>query len=262
MKATQPSQSPAVEDASPVVEVESWTNGSYSRNYRLKWHRDVPEGTKLYATPQRCAVDIPEWMHPRTADLVLRFSSALAKKLGAAQRKYGYGDGWAENDWMDECREQLLEHVRKGDPRDVAAYCAFLWHHGERTDLPMHKHVDIGTLALSTDVAARQLAQLDGGIPGAEVVAYAMPGECRIEKVTNRDGRASWAVRRRSAVLNKQGEFEYEPLPSNRDDAFLQRCRFDSALEAANACREALQEDGGCAGQDPGRGDSGLGTPE
>jgi hypothetical protein len=26
-----------------------------------------------------------------------------------------------------------LEHVAKGDPRDVAAYCAFLWHHGERT---------------------------------------------------------------------------------------------------------------------------------
>jgi hypothetical protein len=34
---------------------------------------------------------------------------------------------------MDECRAKLLEHVANGDPRDVAAYCAFLWHHGERT---------------------------------------------------------------------------------------------------------------------------------
>lgn len=27
----------------------------------------------------------------------------------------------------------LAEHVAKGDPRDVAAYCAFAWHHGWST---------------------------------------------------------------------------------------------------------------------------------
>lgn len=72
-------------------------------------------------------------LHPRTADLVDRFCLALKEKLAAAEKKYGYSDGWTSSEWMDECRANLLAHVVKGDPRDVAAYCAFLWHHGERT---------------------------------------------------------------------------------------------------------------------------------
>ncbi len=72
-------------------------------------------------------------LHPATADLVRRFSQALAEKLAAAEAKYGYSDGWASPDWMDECRTKLMEHIAKGDPRDVAAYCAFLWHHGAST---------------------------------------------------------------------------------------------------------------------------------
>lgn len=75
-------------------------------------------------------------LHPKTADLVQRFTAALADKLAAAEKKYGYSDGWASPDWMDECRLCLREHLFKGDPRDVAAYCAFLWHHGESTALP------------------------------------------------------------------------------------------------------------------------------
>ena len=34
-----------------VAVVASWTNGSYSRNYKLRWLKDVPEGTQLYAAP-------------------------------------------------------------------------------------------------------------------------------------------------------------------------------------------------------------------
>jgi hypothetical protein len=72
-------------------------------------------------------------LHPATKMLVHNFALALAAKLAAAEKKYGYGDNWARLDWADECREHLREHVEKGDPRDVAAYCAFLWFHGERT---------------------------------------------------------------------------------------------------------------------------------
>ena len=35
--------------AGAVVTVTSYTNGSYHRNYKLDWHDDVAEGTKLYA---------------------------------------------------------------------------------------------------------------------------------------------------------------------------------------------------------------------
>jgi hypothetical protein len=78
----------------------------------------------------------PIAIHPATADLVRRFSVALLEKLAAAEKKYGYSDGWHDSDWMDECRTKLNEHIAKGDPRDVAAYCAFIWHHGERTAAP------------------------------------------------------------------------------------------------------------------------------
>jgi hypothetical protein len=50
-----------------------------------------------------------------------------------------------------------------------------------------------------------------------------------------------WAVRRNSACLNKDGEWEYEPLPSSRDDDFYARCRFES-LEIAVAAYESAND--------------------
>ncbi|MCR5875113.1 hypothetical protein LRS10_13525 [Phenylobacterium sp. J426] len=72
-------------------------------------------------------------LHPATADLVARFTAALADKLAKAEAKYGYSDGWMRDDWQEECRRQLHHHAAKGDPRDVAAYAAFCWHHGWST---------------------------------------------------------------------------------------------------------------------------------
>ena len=78
---------------------------------------------------------MPKDLHPATKELVFSFAMALADKLYAAEQKYGYSDGWKTDDWMDECRRKLREHIGKGDPRDVAAYCAFLWYHKESTKL-------------------------------------------------------------------------------------------------------------------------------
>ncbi|MBC7168761.1 hypothetical protein [Phenylobacterium sp.] len=75
-------------------------------------------------------------LHPATRDLVDRFSAALADKLAKAEQKYGYSDGWLDSGWEEECRRQLHHHAAKGDPRDVAAYAAFCWHHGWPTTLP------------------------------------------------------------------------------------------------------------------------------
>lgn len=60
--------------------------------------------------------------------LVGGFAAALLAKLKLS-RANGRG-GWDAPDWEDECRAGLLRHIEKGDPRDVAAYCAFMWHHG------------------------------------------------------------------------------------------------------------------------------------
>lgn len=75
----------------------------------------------------------PKGLHPDTQSLVAMFAHKIAVKLFHAQEKYGYSDGWKNPDWMDECRKKLREHVEKGDPRDVAAYCAFLDWHQETT---------------------------------------------------------------------------------------------------------------------------------
>jgi hypothetical protein len=110
------------------------------------YHVDDAEGLKALADTIRALVAAPSpdaapvgqepvALHPRTADLVDRFAAALKEKLAAAEKKYGYSDGWAKTGWLDVCRAKLIEHVHKGDPRDVAAYCAFLWHHGERAAL-------------------------------------------------------------------------------------------------------------------------------
>ena len=67
-------------------------------------------------------------------NLVARFSVALLEKLKAAREKYGFSrEHWRDTDWMESCQRSLVEHLAKGDPRDVAAYCAFMWHHGWKT---------------------------------------------------------------------------------------------------------------------------------
>ena len=63
-------------------------------------------------------------------DLMARFSEALLAKIRASGEKYGYGNAWLENDWRETLKLRLQQHVVKGDPLDVAAYCAFAWHHG------------------------------------------------------------------------------------------------------------------------------------
>ncbi len=72
-------------------------------------------------------------LHPSTRLLVADFAHALAAKLRKAEIKYDRNAGWQNPGWMDECREKLREHVEKGDPLDVAAYCAFLWFHDQST---------------------------------------------------------------------------------------------------------------------------------
>lgn len=57
--------------------------------------------------------------------------------------------------------------------------------------------------------------------------------ETTLERVGRRPNEPDrWAIREFSHCLNKAGKWEYEPSPSERDEAFLKRCRWDSAEEA------------------------------
>lgn len=87
------------------------------------------------------------------AALVARFSAALLEKLKAAREKYGHDEEfWQHDHWEADCQRQLLEHLAKGDPRDVAAYCAFMWHHGWKT-----------VAALCPCCGGSRVEQIDGG---------------------------------------------------------------------------------------------------
>ena len=100
---------------------------------------------------------MPKGLHPETLSLVKRFAVALAKKLRLAEEKYGYSDGWRNDDWLDECREKLRHHIGKSDPLDVAAYCAFLWHHKDTTWSP----ADESDWNFDMDAAPRDGTEID-----------------------------------------------------------------------------------------------------
>lgn len=62
--------------------------------------------------------------------LVAGFAQALLEKLDKTGIDRENAHAWMEDGWADTLRRALREHVEKGDPRDVAAYSAFAWHHG------------------------------------------------------------------------------------------------------------------------------------
>ena len=67
----------------------------------------------------------------------------------------------------------------------------------------------------------------------ATISAYRLPWGMRIEAVEQLRGDVKWAVRSGDgSCMNRSGEMEVEPMPSNRDAEFMARCRFDTAEEA------------------------------
>ena len=79
---------------------------------------------------------VPVGLDPNTKKLIVDFCAALAEKLYNAEVKYGRKTDWMKDDWHATCLQSLWEHIAKGDPRDVAAYCAFMWWHGWSTKPP------------------------------------------------------------------------------------------------------------------------------
>lgn len=107
--------------------IEDWRDNDVCPKYNHK-----PMGkTELFTTPP--APVIPSGLHPDTKMLVTDFCTDLAEKLYKAQLKYGYDADWKQDNWSTQCLAHFHQHIAKGDPRDVAAYCAFMWYHGWKT---------------------------------------------------------------------------------------------------------------------------------
>lgn len=132
---------------------------------------------------EQIAPSILEKLNPDTRSLVDHFAKALAEKLAVAQEKYGFTADWLKNDWRAECIEHFHQHVAKGDPRDVAAYCAFMWHHGwSTTPSPARPEVRAKTLEDFAWLIASQLYIEDLGITPPITVAGEIPRAISIVK--------------------------------------------------------------------------------
>lgn len=116
-------------DSEPVA----FINGAWTLvYYRPPKESGLKIGDKLYRHAQQPVV--PFGLHPDTQQLVIDFCTALAEKLYKAQLKYGYDADWKQDGWPSQCQAHFHQHITKGDPRDVAAYCAFMWYHGWKTE--------------------------------------------------------------------------------------------------------------------------------
>lgn len=149
-------------------------------NKQREWPAPKDGEPRLHIKEQSAPL-IPSELHPDTQKLVTDFCSALAEKLYKSQLKYGHSDNWSYANWEIECQTAFHEHIAKGDPRDVAAYCAFMWYHGWKTEaaqpapvmpdtwprkLIWSHHDDISqaeVLAWNNAIDACRAAMLNGG---------------------------------------------------------------------------------------------------
>ncbi|EEJ2341136.1 DUF550 domain-containing protein [Salmonella enterica subsp. enterica serovar Oslo] len=102
-------------------------------NKSRQWPEPKDGEPRLHIKEQPAPV-MPAELHPDTQNLVADFCTALAEKLYGAQLKYGYDADWKQDGWHTQCLAHFHQHIAKGDPRDVAAYCAFMWYHGWKTE--------------------------------------------------------------------------------------------------------------------------------
>lgn len=123
----------------------------------------------------RVGFTIPEGLHPNTATLVRDFAEAMAKKLRASEIKHGWTANWMRKDWRDELAAELLRHVHKGDPIDVAAYAAFAWFHGwsvAPAETPATSGGQVATIISYTDGEGRR----DPAMAGLVMIAIGRDG--------------------------------------------------------------------------------------
>jgi hypothetical protein len=112
--------------------------GEVARLMKALQEIESTSSTRAAAIARDALASLPPSPEDRTDDpldmLVAKFAKRLLAKLKLA-RANGRS-GWERDDWEADCQRGLLRHLEKGDPRDVAAYCAFMDYHGWITKSP------------------------------------------------------------------------------------------------------------------------------
>jgi len=98
-------------------------------------------------------------LHIDSQNLLKECFSQLEEKMIRNQEKYGYSNEWLMHDWEDECRENMMSHIEKGDPKDVAIYAMFMMFRGWSTKkvirTPNVESHDYGRLIYFNNVLVR-----------------------------------------------------------------------------------------------------------
>lgn len=124
------------------------------------------------------------------------------------------------------------------DPRETGSWKRL------RTEKHTHNALDdargnAGALVAILNQAHQQLRQRNRNqvLAGLAVNSYRLGGDDRfpilLERTPQRDGPDRWAIRQMGYAMNRQGEWDYEPSPSNRTDTFFKQFRWDNAEQAA-----------------------------
>lgn len=75
-------------------------------------------------------------------------------------------------------------------------------------------------------------------IPGSSNRPFGHVYELKVEW----RGGDAWVIVDSSYVLNREGEWEYEPLPSSRTEQFITRTRWPSARDAIGFAQEHMRQ--------------------
>ncbi len=203
----------------PVAEVIKWRTFSGHTAWDFKvFDKTLENGAKLYAAP------------PTPSD---KQSKSICFFCGEAM------DGRHESDCPEANPSDRQEFRVLAERKDPVAWA-------DRRDL---ERLRDGTLT----IAGAGAKQNPDNVPlfthhtpdDASVVveSYSLENDpdVIIRRVRQRDGAHLWAIRSGACCLNKSGEWEDEPIPSSRDDAFISRCRFDTAAVAIDATMKQIR---------------------
>jgi hypothetical protein len=144
---------------------------------------------------------------------------------------------------------RVLRNLRERFPADAEVLDAYLNAMGKAIEQQAARAQDLerqlaearGELAAKDEAyrlqfeACAQLAaqrERDGRV---QVSAYRLPSGVSIERVDQRSGPDKWAVRFHGDCLSTSGVWDYEHLPSSRDDEWLAAHRFETADAAIDA---------------------------
>jgi hypothetical protein len=82
-----------------------------------------------YFETESVTIGLPKDLHPDTKELLINFVQKMGQKLRETEIKHNYGNSWKYDNWQLKCGKDFITHIEKGNPIDVANYCAFMDYH-------------------------------------------------------------------------------------------------------------------------------------